>query len=232
MTKEYPSVTVAVLAKDKASMLPAWLRHMDMWDYPQENIRLWIRTNDSKDGTDGIIEDFIEDKKRNFGDIAWDWRSVNAEVKNYGVHEWNPVRFDTLGKVRNESIQMAKQWNTDFYFVCDVDNFILPHTLSELVKLNLPAVAPFLVSADHAQPAYSNFHNIATPNGYYQENPLYYEILNQHVKGLIECDVIHCTYLLNRETYRQVNYLDGTDRYEYVIFSDTLRKAKIGRAHV
>jgi len=88
-------------------------------------------------------------------------------------------------------------------------------------------VAPLLLSADIEQPAYSNYHNIATANGYFLDNESYYRILNRQVQGLIKCDVVHCTYLIRKDVLPKVTYTDGTDDYEYVIFSRELRRLGI-----
>lgn len=40
-------------------------------------------------------------------------------------------------------------------------------------------------------------------------------------------EVIHCTYLVRNEVLDYVSYIDGSGRYDYVICSDTLRKAGI-----
>jgi len=53
------------------------------------------------------------------------------------------------------------------------------------------------------------------------------EVLTHNVKGLIEVEVIHCTYLIRHEVLDSILYNDGSGRYEYVIFSDTLRKKGI-----
>jgi hypothetical protein len=119
----------------------------------------------------------------------------------------------------------------DFYYCQDVDNFVKPHTLRQLVSYNLPVVAPLIryaMGKEEHKP-YSNYHNIASPNGYYQDNFAYYRILNGEVRGLIKCDVVHCTYLIKREIFNDINYVDGTDDYEYVIFSRTLRDKGIAQ---
>ena len=54
----------------------------------------------------------------------------------------------------------------DFYFVPDVDNFIRPCALRELVALDLPIVAPLLRSISPGA-FYSNYHAEVDANGYY-----------------------------------------------------------------
>jgi len=150
-------------------------------------------------------------------------------VQKYGVHEWTPERFKVLGELREQGIEEAIFWDVDFYYTVDVDNFTMPHTLKNLVSYNLPVVAPLLMSADPEQPAYANYHNKATPNGYFMDNEAYYRILNRQVQGLIKCDVVHCSYLIRKDVLKRVTYQDGTDDYEYVIFSRELRRLGIAQ---
>ena len=131
---------------------------------------------------------------------------------------------DPVGK---EGIEQALALDCDYYYVCDVDNFTLPHTLSTLVGYNLPVVSPMLKMADPEQPAYSNYHLLTNVKGYYLDDTRYYQVLKQEVKGLIACDVVHCTYLIRKDILPQIKYLDGTDDYEYVIFSRELRRLNI-----
>ena len=50
---------------------------------------------------------------------------------------------------------------------------------------------------------------------------------SQIIKGIIECELVHCTYLVQKEYLNKVNYNDNSGRYEYVIVSDNFRKLGI-----
>ena len=114
----------------------------------------------------------------------------------------------------------------DFYFVCDVDNFIRPSTLRELVALKLPIVAPLLRVTD-PNGYYSNFFAEIDPNGFYGHCEQYQWILQGRVRGVFEVPLVHCTYLIRGDVIPKLRYLDGSDRYEFVVFSDGARKAGI-----
>jgi len=240
---DLPTVFIHILAKDKAKVLPYWLeQNLDNLDYPRDKVYLYFRTNNNNDDTAKIIAQWIDDQPVRAAEgyksdeSLYNWRGIFFEdddidvpVQDYGIHEWNPTRFKALAALRQDGINQAIFWEADFYYTCDVDNFVMPHTLKQLVSHNQPVVAPLIRYAmgkeDHAP--YANYHNIVTPSGYYQENPAYYSILNGQVRGLIQCDVVHCTYLLRKDILRKVKYADGTDDYEYVIFSRNLREKKI-----
>jgi hypothetical protein len=226
-TKMKPTIFVAILAKQKAPMLPAWLESLYRWDYPKDRITLYIRSNNNTDPTSDILKQWANEHRQEYASVIEDYSDLDINLEQYKVHEWNATRFKALGAIREKSVRMAQQQMADFYFVIDVDNFIKPDTLTKLVELNLPAVAPLLRCVDDEQPAYSNYHLLANVNGYYLDDMRYYQVVRQEIKGLILCDVIHCTYLLRNDILKDVRYLDGTDDYEYVIFSRVLRAKKI-----
>ena len=228
---EKPIVFFHILAKDKAKLIDYWLsENLDKMDYPKDRVRLYFRTNNNNDDTQFLIQGWIDDQKIKgieWRSIDFDFDDVPEQVQNYGVHEWNAERFKVLGRLRQEGIEQALALDCDYYYVCDVDNFTLPHTLSTLVNYNLPVVSPMLKMADPEQPAYSNYHLLANVNGYFLDDMRYYQVLKQEVKGLIACDVVHCTYLIRKDILPTIKYLDGTDDYEYVIFSRELRRLNI-----
>jgi hypothetical protein len=232
-THPQPLVFTAVLAKQKAVLLPDWLHNLDVCDYPKERMIVYIRANDCTDGTDQILQKWANRERSAYYHIIEDYSPARQSVAKYGVHEWNSERFKVLGEIRDTSIALATQHNAEFYWVVDVDNFILPSTLSVMVKLNLPIVAPLLHYAEGTAPedathtTYSNYHNVATQNGYFQSNEDYMRIWSRSVRGLIECDVVHCTYLIRGDVMPRMRYVDGSDRYEYVSFSDNCRKQNI-----
>ena len=150
-----PIIYFHILAKDKAKLIDYWLeQNLDKIDYPKDRIRLFFRTNNNNDDTQFLIQGWIDDQELKgveWYSIDWDFADVPEQVQNYGVHEWNPERFKVLGKLRQEGIDEAYALDCDYYYVCDVDNFVLPHTLRTLVNYNLPVVSPMLKMADPEQ---------------------------------------------------------------------------------
>lgn len=219
-------VTIAILCKDKAHLLPLYLNRIENQTYPASLIKLYIRTNNNKDDTAIILERWIDMVRDRYSEIHYDNSDVEEPVHEYGPHEWNPLRLKVLGHIRQESVDWAKERGTH-YFVADCDNFIVPETLEAMMNTGLPVVGPLLRNEDDPFSNYANYHYDVDENGYYKSAELYFNVLNRTVKGLIEVKVIHCTYLIRKEYLDQVCYDDGSVRYEYVIFSDTLRKAGI-----
>ena len=235
-----PNVFLALLVKQKEAVLPLFLESLNNWDYPKENIFIYIRTNNNTDNTKQLLEEWIEEYGDKYKGLIYNGEDVPEKVEKYDVHFWNGERFRVLGKIRQESMNQALLTDCEYYFVVDTDNFLFPETLKELVKLDLPIVAPFLryavalgENADtpveaakregHMSRYYSNYHDKVDDFGSIIPEDIYYKILNQEVKGLIECMCVHCTYLIKREYLSELNYLEQSDRWEYMVFSNSAR---------
>ena len=217
-------VTIAILAKDKAHTLPLFLRCLQNLTFPKQHIHLYIRTNDNTDETARILQEFIETNGKEYKSVFFDQSSISEKLKQWPQHTWNKARFKILGKIRQESIEYAKQHDSH-YFVIDCDNFITPETLLTMYNSrDKGIIGPMLQSTS----LYSNFHYVVNPHGYHiSGNPMYMKLYKRKVCGITPVKVIHCTYFVNKDKLNNINYNDGSGRHEYVIFSDNLRKNNI-----
>ena len=218
-------VTIAILAKDKAHCLPFYLRCLEEQTFPKRQTRIYIRTNNNNDKTAVILADWVTRMKNRYADVYFDASDVPEAVQRFTPHEWNCERFKVLGAIRQASINYAQEHGTH-YFVADVDNFITPTVITDLLSTHLPVIGPLLRCTAKGS-RYANYHLAISKNGYYAEHPHYQTLLEREVVGIFEVPVIHCTYLVRHEVLKHVTYDDASRRYEYVIFSDGLRKAGI-----
>lgn len=227
-------VTIAILAKDKAHTLPIYLSCIESQTWPASKTYLYIRTNNNNDQTANLLREWVDKVKDKYLGIYFNDSNVEVPVQNYGQHEWNTARFKVLGKIRQDSLIWAKEKDTD-YFVVDCDNFIHHNTLEQMIQANVQIVAPLLRTADDTHPVrpgkvsalYSNYHAAIDANGYYLDSPLYHQLLNREIKSLTPVPVVHCTYLIRHTVLDKLSYDDHSNRYEYVIFSDSARKNNI-----
>lgn len=221
-----PRVLLAILAKQKEDFLPFYLQCIEALDYPKSSIVLYIRTNNNTDQTEQILRTWVDRVGSQYGAVEFDNSDVDSQIEQFGVHEWNATRFNILARIRAVSLRAALEHECDFYFVVDVDNFVRPCTLREMVALDLPIVAPMLRSIGPTN-LYSNYHADVDVNGYYEETDQYFWILNRWIRGVIEVPVVHCAYLVRTDVIDRLTYEDETRRHEYVIFSDSARKQGI-----
>lgn len=217
-------LVIPIIAKSKAHILPLYLDSMLAQTALGWDSVFYIRTNDSNDDTANVLSDWYNKWKWKFK-MVFDDSSIDESLKLVENHDWNSHRFKILGAIRQDSIQFAMSEKAD-YFIADCDNIIKPHTIDSLMATNLPVVAPLLHSVDSTS-MYSNFHSSIDHNGYFENDDMYSQLLYQKYKGLIQVPVVHCTYFIKNEVLPNVIYDDNSGRYEYVIFSDSLRKAEI-----
>ena len=239
-----PNVFIALLVKQKSAVLPLFLETLEAYDYPKDNIFLYVRTNNNTDNTEEILEAWIQENANKYRGLIYDKSSVAENVERFGVHEWNGERFRVLGRIRQESLRQCLETDSDYYLVVDIDNFLFPETLGELVKLQLPIVAPLLryavalrENADTPEDTdkiginmgvyYANYHDKVDDYGSILPEDSYYKILDQNVRGLIICDCVHCTYLVKREYIDRLTYLENSDRWEYMVFSASARENNV-----
>lgn len=229
MDKEIlPAITIAILCKDKAHVLPLYLKCIYSLYYPKDKIYLYIRTNDNKDQSVVVLKKWINHVKNEYADIYYNDSSISDNLKKYQSHDWNAERFSILGKIRQDSIRYAIEKETD-YFVIDCDNFVKAHTLYTLVRSKKSVIGPFLRLISHGSSVsmYSNFHADISSTGYHIDNKNYNDIWAQVNPSIHEVNVIHCTYYIKNEVLGNVNYFDNTNHHEYVIFSRNLRNCGI-----
>lgn len=219
----YEDILVAILAKDKAHVLPFYLGCLLKQTYPKKRLHLYIRTNDNIDNTVDILNEFVNEHGYKYGSIYFNSASIQPDLMNYGQHQWNSDRFKILGKIRQDSVEYARRIFAH-YFVADCDNFVGPTTIEDLYTVRgLGVVSPMLKSTS----LYSNYHVDVDENGYFKDHPQYLQIYNNEIKGCTEVKVIHCTYFIHNKHLASVVYDDSSYRYEYVIFSDSMRKRNI-----
>jgi len=242
------NIFIAILAKQKEKVLPLFLRSLYELDYPKENISLYVRTNNNTDNTKEILESWLAKHRAEYRYVSYDSSDIADAVQEYKVHEWNGVRFRALAKIRQASIDACLQSDCDYYFVIDVDNFLFPETLNDLIEANKPIVAPLLRYAvandkypdtpedqervgEHRCRYYSNYHHMVDDYGSIINEPIYYQLLHRGdgYRGVWDVDCVHCTYLIKRKYLDKLSYLEESDRWEYMVFSESARKARVNQ---
>lgn len=218
------TVLIVILVRDKAHTLPVFLKCIELQTWPRSQTGIYIRENDSSDASAKILQKWANKHRSSYREIYEDYSSIPG-VADESSSEWTANRFSTLAKIRRKSIEFADSNGYDAYFVVDADNFIRQKVLENLMALrSLGVVAPYLRKPGFL---YSNYHFWVDSAGYFSTTPdathYYDSIHNQTVRGIIECQVVHCTYLISREFYDLSWYEDGSSAYEYVIFSRNLR---------
>lgn len=223
---ENKTVLLAILARNKGHVLDRYLKCINNLDYDKKLITVYIKTDNNDDDTESILKTWIAKHGHEYRLVDFDNDSPK-DIEHTKPHEWPPKRMDVLNKIRNHSLQKAKEHQSDYYFVVDCDNFIIPETLKDLIKKDKPIIAPMLRSIPEVNDLYTNYFYQADHTGYYKDHPCHLQILNHSMVGTFKVDVVHCTYLINSKYIDQLNYLDGSHDYDFIIFTRGARKNNI-----
>lgn len=233
--KPAKKVLWAILAKDAEEFLPLYFECLLNQTYPKSEIFLYIRTNDNSDNTADILKEFIQEHGDKYSGIYFDENTVDLSLKDFDRHDWNSYRLRVIGQLRQDSINYARDLFFDYYFVSDVDNFILPDTLESLVSLELQAVAPLLnmvipetTSNPYENRYYSTFY-AADKNFFYRESPEVNEIVLRRKPGVHKIDLIHCTYLLHCSILPKADYCIRPGNWEFMNLMLSLESQGIER---
>lgn len=218
------TVLLAILAKDKAHVLPKFLKHIDNLDYDKKSIVVYVNTNNNSDDSQYILEDWIQKHQGEYKFIDYESHTVQQQPTT-NPHEWPNERLKILANIRQKSLNKALEHNCDYYFVIDCDAFIIPETLKTLVEKDKPIIAPILypLPPDKSN-VYSNFFPDITENGYYKHSPDYYSIFHRQKVGTFKVPVVHVAYLINSKYIPKLSYSDNTDDYEFIIFCRSARE--------
>ena len=208
LSDQPPRVLVAIVLKQKERVLPLFLERIEALDYPKSSIVLYICTNSNTARTREILRQWLDRVGALYADVALEEPDPAFDMRP------NAVRDACLGRTIDHAC--------DFLFTIDVDNFVIPSTLKDLVALDLPIVAPLIRDAADGS-RYANYHAKIDANGYFLDTPRYDEILHRRLTGLIEVPVVHSTYLVRADVIGRLRYEHGSGRLDYVIFSHQAR---------
>ena len=218
---EDQTIFLAILARNKAHLLPHYLQCIERLQYPKELMTVYINTNDNVDQTEEILREWMQEHERTYHEIIFE--SSHHTLDDSTPHEWTVQRLKILGLIRNRSLEMAKQLKCAYYFVVDCDNFIAPRTLKVLIDKKKPIIAPMLYSIPEPNDPNSNFFYAVTKDGYYTDHPDYYRILSREWIGTFPVPLVHCTYLIDASYLDLLSYTGDTDEYEFIIFARNAR---------
>jgi len=228
ISQTYPLIQISILARNAEFFLDLYLDCLSNLDYDKARIILHIQTNDNVDSTEEKINQWLIHNARYYYEIQFNTVSF-ATLRNDKKLTWSSDHFDVIKKLRNNTLEAAIKNNVDYLFVCDVDNFIIPSTLKNLVNLDLPIVAP-LLRFDSAENLESNFWPATDPSGlWFNENQFYGPIISRELTGIFSLPLVHCAYLVKRECFALLTYsnLHSETSHEYIVFAENARKQQI-----
>ncbi|XP_062891934.1 procollagen galactosyltransferase 1-like [Mobula hypostoma] len=227
-----PRVLIAIIARNSAHGLPAFLGRIEGLRYPKDRLSLWIATDHNVDNTTAVLREWLVNVQRFYHSI--EWRPMD-EPKSYpdeiGPKHWPDSRYEHVMKLRQAALKAARDRWADYILFIDADNFLTnPNTLTLLIAENKTVVAPMLDSRS----AYSNFWCGMTSEGYYKRTPAYPPIRKRDRLGCFPVVMVHSTMLidLRKEASKKLAFYPPHPSYTWsfddiIVFAYSCKQAGV-----
>ncbi|XP_059848159.1 procollagen galactosyltransferase 1 isoform X1 [Hypanus sabinus] len=227
-----PRVLIAIIARNSAHGLPAFLGRIEGLRYPKDRLSLWIATDHNVDNTTAVLREWLVNVQRFYHSI--EWRPMD-EPKSYpdeiGPKHWPDSRYEHVMKLRQAALKAARDRWADYILFVDTDNFLTnPNTLTLLIAENKTVVAPMLDSRS----AYSNFWCGMTSEGYYKRTPAYPPIRKRDRLGCFPVVMVHSTMLidLRKEASKKLAFYPPHPSYTWsfddiIVFAYSCKQAGV-----
>lgn len=194
-SEKWPTILIATLVRNKEHTLPYFLTYLQNQSYPKNRIALWLRSDHNEDKSIEVIQAWVEKVRTQYHniDFAFDETPKNHQNESSPT-DWPLARFNHLINLKEQALQKAKEIWADNLFFLDADALLThPDTLTHLVSLRLPIVAPMLMSGG----LYSNFWCGMTSDYYYHRTDEYKEIYQYEKTGFFQVPMVHSAVLIN-----------------------------------
>ncbi|XP_069783798.1 procollagen galactosyltransferase 1-like [Narcine bancroftii] len=227
-----PRVLIAIIVRNSAHGLSAFLGRIEGLRYPKERVSLWIATDHNVDNTTAVMREWLINVQSFYHSV--EWRPMD-EPKSYpdeiGPKHWPDSRYNHVMKLRQAALKSARDRWADYILFVDADNFLTnPNTLTLLIAQNKTVVSPMLDSRS----AYSNFWCGMTAEGYYKRTPAYPPIRKRDRLGCFPVVMVHSTMLidLRKEASKQLAFYPPHPDYTWsfddiIVFAFSCRQAGV-----
>ncbi len=207
--KEAPLIVSGGPLRDRGWICQEWLIGLLRQDYPADRLKIACLVNDSRDDTLEICRWFAAQ----FPD------RVFVREQNFGCRVDNNIRaaerdYHQFANVRNAWLEWVRQeWNPEAYWPVDSDIVCHPEVLNRLAAHQVPLVSAMVENNFGAPEWHTNAMVWRDPQVGPDE---FIRHIPEHAeeKGLLECDLTGCCFLIRREV------IAAGVRYDYHPFGE------------
>jgi cellulose synthase/poly-beta-1,6-N-acetylglucosamine synthase-like glycosyltransferase len=130
-SKELPEIMIFTPVKDRAWILPDFLKHILHLDYPKSKLRLVFIPNDCSDDSEQILRTWREQHQTEYKKIDIITYNINVPKDKRNARIFSSY-YSYLAVIRNHGLHQLK--NEDYIFSIDSDILVKPETLKKLVS--------------------------------------------------------------------------------------------------
>jgi hypothetical protein len=222
MTKEDKRIVIAFPCRDRAWVLPYFLKHIYNIDYNKKLIDIYCVVNNSKDLSHKILKEF---KKK----YESEYNSINIELRNNYEFAMRDERRESirlkmyhwLADLRNLLVNKCVELNCDYMLSVDTDILVPSDILKRLINHNKDYVSSLIYNGYLFKPRNVSVDYKPVLNAYkfpnilnkYNQNS-YKHIVNYKVKNpnllekdtIAEVDFTGAVFLVSREVCKVARF--------------------------
>lgn len=221
--------------RNRAWILPYYLRNLYNLTYPKKLISLYFIVNNSTDSTFSILSDFANNHQNEYERIkidVFDNSKIPEDNRNQQLDEKGNVTsarrehiYDWLSTLRNRLLAKCVEWNCDYLLSSDSDILMRSDCIEKLLSHGKDVCAGLIFNGYlYAPDRYMSYPNILKklPNEKYQH------IYNYYVKnktGLVECDFTGALISISKEVCKVSKYAPDKAYGEDLPWSQSVQSA-------
>jgi cellulose synthase/poly-beta-1,6-N-acetylglucosamine synthase-like glycosyltransferase len=208
-------ILIACPINDREWILPLYLEHIEMIDYPKDLISLYFILNNSSDNSDKILKEFRDKNKNKYNHIKIEIYNSKYNFKDTRETK-NRIEntFTWLSTLRNKILNECVKRKHDYLFSCDSDIIVRKDILKRLLSHDEDMVASLIYNGYLFKPENESVDYNSIENAYKFTNILnksgifgYKHITNEIIKNpqlikennLIEVDFTGAIFLAKRK---------------------------------
>jgi glycosyltransferase involved in cell wall biosynthesis len=191
-------ITLITPVRDRAWILPSFLKALHEIDYPKQEINIIFSINDSTDESEEMLQQFINEHKDEYSSMLLIKQDMN--LPKDARTEVRQKIYGGLAQIRNGLLRAALKTDCSHIFSVDSDIIVPPNIIKDLLEDNIDCVSAHIYNSPLTTTA-SN--SMMFTNGRYK----HFQVpMNQ----LLEVDLTGAVYLFKRKIIE-----DRDIRYEY-----------------
>lgn len=228
-----PTITIGSLVRNRAWILPDFLKHIEDIDYPKNLIEVIFIINDSTDDSLQILNNFKKEYNHHYKKITIEQYNRNAPEDERTVNTRKNYIYDHLAILRNYLMSKVK---TDYFLNIDSDILVPSNILINLLSHKKEAISSIIFNGYELHPnepwKYPNIMKVATHMKIADKwVNVYSHIQNYYVKNannlkedkVIEVDLTGAVFLVSKKIYEKAKYGYHTCG-EDAIFCEEIKK--------
>ena len=215
-------ILIAFPCRDRAWVLPHFLKHLVNINYDKKLIDIYCIINNSSDSSHEIMKEF-KDKYNN------DYNSIQIEVQNNSQYSIKDTRrtdvrdkiYNWLADLRNMIVKRCVKLDCDYLFSVDTDILVSSDILERLIKHDKDYIASLIYNGYLYTPRSADEGYDSILNAYKYPNILkqninggYDHIVNYRVKNpnlcdkgyLIEVDFTGAVFLVSKDVCKVARF--------------------------